>query len=110
MVASLVFVPVLVVQHEETITLRGEKSELVICKVCKQGWEENWNKIAYSIFLFVATYVLPVLLVVTAYVRMGCKLCTPSILTNNHDGKEFLFVFSEIIVACLIIYLIHKQH
>ncbi|KAI9564639.1 putative neuropeptide receptor [Daphnia sinensis] len=99
-VASLVFVPVLVVQHEETITLRGEKSELVICKVCEQGWEENWNKIAYSIFLFVATYVLPVLLVVTAYVRMGCKLCTPSILTNNHDGGEIILNRDSRLLNC----------
>lgn len=92
-VASLVFIPVLVVQHEESITLHGENAELVICKVCKQRWEEDWNKITYSIFLFVATYVLPVLLVITAYIRMGCKLCTPSILMNNHDGrKEIIYV------------------
>lgn len=92
-VASLVFIPVLVVQHEESITLHGENAELVICKVCKQRWEEDCNKITYSIFLFVATYVLPVLLVITAYIRMGCKLCTPSILMNNHDGrKEIIYV------------------
>ena len=91
-VASLVFIPVLFVQHEEPITLRGEKHELVICKVCQQSWEKDQNKITYSIFLFVATYVLPVLLVITAYIRMGCKLCTPSILMNNHDGKKLRYL------------------
>ncbi|XP_046649911.1 QRFP-like peptide receptor isoform X1 [Daphnia pulicaria] len=99
-VASLVFIPVLVVQHEESITLHGENAELVICKVCKQRWEEDWNKITYSIFLFVATYVLPVLLVITAYIRMGCKLCTPSILMNNHDGGEIILNRDSRLLNC----------
>nr|CAH0106292.1 unnamed protein product [Daphnia galeata] len=99
-VASLVFIPILFVQHEEPITLRGEKHELVICKVCQQSWEKDQNKITYSIFLFVATYVLPVLLVITAYIRMGCKLCTPSILMNNHDGGEIILNRDSRLLNC----------
>ncbi len=74
-------------------------NELHVCQICAQTWKDDWNKKTYSVFLFVATYVLPVLLVLTAYVRMGCKLCTPSVLTNNQDGKTNKFVHYSAIMS-----------
>ena len=80
--------------------LRLTGNELHVCHICTQSWKDDWNRRTYSVFLFVATYVLPVLLVLTAYVRMSCRLCTPSVVTNNQDGKtndtRFPFLFRKL--------------
>lgn len=67
--------------------------ELYICDICHEEWKEDWNQRTYSICHFVAVYALPVSLVLTAYIRMGCKLCTPSDIVNNRDGQYIKSVY-----------------
>lgn len=61
---------------------------MYICEICTETWMDVSNKRAFSVCCFVAVYALPVLLVLTAYVRMSCRLCTPSVIVHNRDGKS----------------------
>lgn len=60
---------------------------MYICEICKETWLDERNKRAFSVCCFTAVYALPVLLVLTAYVRMSCRLCTPSVIVHNRDGE-----------------------
>lgn len=59
---------------------------LELCTVCIEHWDQVGRRRAYSIFLFIAVYALPVFLVLTAYIRMGFKLCSPSVVNKGAEG------------------------
>ena len=64
--------------------------------MCIEDWkEEVWRKRAYSIFLFVAVYALPVSLVLTAYIRMGFKLCSPSVVNKAEGSEHYIYLIYE---------------